>query len=124
MSVVQEQTNLGLSEEAHTMMHSLVAEGYFSQMADCYRFAVGMAVGSGVKVPDIGGVRRNVFGVATIDPNREVYALVALSVADSEVSIYKAVEQYADWGIREMFRQYRDGDLDLVSIIDKMSAVE
>ena len=114
-----EPTNIGLSEKAHVKLQGLQQDGYFAQMVDGYRFAIALALAEGVLPDDISGSRQNVFGVATVDPERELYTAIKSIINVGSTPVYKWAERLADWGILEMSRRADEGKLDIGMIIEK-----
>jgi len=123
MSSIQEPTNLGLSERAHSKLKALAIEkdGHFGQMADAYRFAIALALSSGVLPDEISG-RQNVFGVATIDPERDLYNAIRTLIDTGEIPVYRWAERLADWGVMEMARLADEGKLDIGLLIREAEA--
>ena len=112
-----EPTNIGLSEAAHAKLKRLHEDGHFAQMADAYRFAISLALAAGAKPTELSGSRANIFGVATIDPEREIYTAIKSLVDTGDVPVYRWAERLADWGIVEIFSRAENGKLDISSII-------
>lgn len=122
MNDTNEPTNLGLSEDSHTLLKALHQERDLNQMADYYRFAVAYALSKNIKPPDMSGARQNIFSVSTIDPNRELYDAVVAFGIDITIPVYKEIERLADWGIRELFQSYKDGTLDFQSLLNEVQS--
>ena len=100
-ALVEEPTNLGLSEDGHSKLKRFKEDGHFAEMADAYRFAIALALASGVRPPEV-TAKVTVFGVATIDPDKEVYAAIKGLIDVGETPVYKWAERFADWGVREL----------------------
>jgi len=115
-----EPTMIGLSEATHTKLQRLKEDGHFREMADAYRFAIGLAMAQGVIPPEISS-SRTVFSVATIDPNQELRnAIQAVLGGQLEGSVYKMAERLADWGINELAAAAERGDIDVVALFDQV----
>lgn len=112
-----EPTNIGLSEDAHVKLKRLQEDGHFAQMADAYRFAIALALNMGVTPPDLPGTRANIFGVATIDPEREIFTAIASLLNTGDEPIYRLAERLADFGVQELFRRAESGKLDISTIL-------
>lgn len=115
-----EPTMIGLSEATHAKLQRLKEDGHFREMADAYRFAIGLAMAQGVIPPEISS-SRTVFSVATIDPNQELRnAIQAVLGGQLEGSVYKMAERLADWGINELAAAAERGDIDVVALFDQV----
>lgn len=113
-----EPTNLGLSDRAHVKLKALAEDGHFAQMSDAYRFAIALALAQGALPDDISGSRQNVFGVATIDPDRELYTAIKTIIDTGDTPVYRWAERLADWGVLEMARRTDEGALDIGAILE------
>lgn len=98
-----EPTNIGLSVAGHDRLKWLQEEGYFGRMLDAYRCGVAVALGQGV-IPEEFSAGRTVFGVSTVDPDREMFTAVKALLGDnlSDVPVYRMIERLADWGVLEL----------------------
>ena len=115
-----EPTMIGLSEATHGKLQRLKEDGHFREMADAYRFAIGLAMAQGVVPPEISS-SRTVFSVATIDPNQELRnAIQAVLGGQLEGSVYKMAERLADWGINELAAAAERGEIDVVALFDQV----
>lgn len=123
MNSPQEPTNLGLSEKAHIKLKSLEADGYFGMMADAYRFAISLALAKGVQPTEISGARQNVFGVATIDPDREIYTAIKTIITTGDIPVYRWAERLADWGVLELARRAEGGSLNVGEILSEAESL-
>lgn len=113
---VNEPTMIGLSERTHPLLKRLKEDGHFAEMADAYRFGLALALACGEE-PDELSPRTTIFGVATIDPDKEIYTAVKALKNPQGVSIYKQVERYADWGVRELSKRAENGDIDFAALL-------
>jgi hypothetical protein len=102
----------------------LKEDGHFREMADAYRFGIGLALAQGVTPKEISS--RTVFSVATIDPEQELKTAILAVFGDqlSGVPIYKMAERLADWGINELSALAAKGDIDVVKLFDQIEAVK
>ena len=120
-----EPTTIGLSESAHGKLKRLQEDGYFRELLDGYRFAVGLALAQGVEPPDV-QKRTTIFNVGTVDPDqslkRSIEALKGSHVRDA--SIYKMAERLAEWGVNELASQAEAGSIDFVGLLDQAGEKE
>jgi hypothetical protein len=115
-----EPTMIGVAESTHPKLQRLKEDGHFREMADAYRFAIGLALAQGVTPPEISS-SRTVFSVATIDPNQELRnAIKSVLGTHLEGSVYKMAERLADWGINELAAAAEKGEIDVVSLFDQV----
>lgn len=105
-----EPTMLGLSADAHQMLTTLKQSEVFSQMADGYRFAIGLAIAHG-------GISKTLvsstttFSVGTVDPEGDLRTAIRLLYPD-ERPTYRFAERLADWGVREIYKRFMDDRLE------------
>lgn len=120
-----EPTTIGLSESAHGKLKRLQEDGYFRELLDGYRFAIGLALAQGVEPPDV-QKRTTIFNVGTVDPDqslkRSIEALMGSHVGDA--SIYKMAERLAEWGVNELASQAEAGSIDFVGLLDQAGEKE
>ncbi len=120
---VSEPTMIGVSEATHGKLKRLKEDGHFKEMADAYRFAIGLALAQGCNPPEISS--QTVFSVATIDPDQSIRNAIQTILGESSpgLSIYKFAERLADWGIQELSLQAERGEIDFVAIFDQLAEV-
>ena len=119
---VQEPSNLGLSEATHAKLKRLKEEGHFHEMADAYRFGIGLALAQGMIDPPELSSTTTVFGVATIDPDQTLRRGIEAIVGDrlQGKSVYRFAERLADWGIQELSREAERGEINVVALFDQL----
>lgn len=114
-----EPTNLGLSEKTHGYLKRLHEEKHFAEMRDAYKFGIALALANGVIPPDLPSPRSNIFGVATIDPDKAIYSAICTLMDTKEEPVYKWAERLAEWGVDELFKRSQKGQIDFVRIIEE-----
>lgn len=119
---VSEPTMIGVSDASHAKLKRLKEDGHFKEMADAYRFGIGLALAQGCNPPEISS--QTVFSVATIDPDQSIRNAIQTILGEEakEISIYKFAERLADWGIQELSAQSEKGEIDFVKIFDQLQA--
>lgn len=117
-TAINEPTMIGLGERTHPLLRRLKDDGHFAEMADAYRFGVALALAYGVD-PEEPSPRVTIFSVATIDPDREIYLAVKAMTNPQGVSIYKQVERYAEWGVKELAKLAEEGDINFSSLLNQ-----
>lgn len=117
---IAEPTMMGVSEATHAKLKRLKEDGHFKEMADAYRFAIGLALAQGITPPEISS--QTVFSVSTIDPDQSIKNAIKTILHDQveSIPIYKMAERLADWGIQELATQADRGEIDVVAILDQL----
>lgn len=122
---LQEPTNIGVPPSTHAKLKHLKDEGFFHEMADAYRFAIGLAMASGVN-PSPTASTQTTFGVASIDPDQVLKTAISAIYAEAAAStpVYKIAESLADWGIQELYALTENGDIDFEAIFEEVDAIQ
>jgi hypothetical protein len=117
---VSEPTMIGVADTTHAKLQRLKEDGHFREMADAYRFGIGLALAQGVLPKEISS--RTVFSVATIDPQQELKTAIQAIFGDQlhGISVYKMAERLADWGINELSALAEKGKIDVVALFDQI----
>jgi len=120
---VSEPTMIGVAEATHAKLQRLKEDGHFREMADAYRFGIGLALARGVVPKEISS--RTVFSVATIDPQQELRTAIQAVFGDqlNGISVYKMAERLADWGINELSALAEKGKIDVVALFDQIDGI-
>lgn len=118
---VSEPTMLGVSDTTHAKLKRLKEDGHFKEMADAYRFGIGLALAQGQVPPELSSPT-TVFSVGTVDPDQAIKKAVQTILADQVegASVYKMTERLADWGIQELAAQADRGEIDVVALFDQL----
>jgi len=118
-----EPTTVGLSQEAHEMLRGLKEQKLFAEMMDAYRFAIAYALAKGVIPPEISTTKNTIFNVGSFDPSKDVYAAISLLFSGdlTDLSVYKTGERLAEWGVRELDRKSKSGEIDFSQIYNEIS---
>lgn len=114
---------VGLSEAANEKLDYLREREIFAEKMDGYRFAVGLALAHGVVPPEI--IKRTTFlNVGSLDPDQTLRrAVEALMGQELEATTaYRLIERLADWGVHELHQQAMQGNIDFLSIFDKLAS--
>lgn len=116
--MANEPASVNVSESTQPKLKRLIDDGYFTDMSDAYRFAVGLAAAQGVKPPTITNTRPFV-ATGGLDPDGKlrtaIKALYAEEIGDG--SVYRFIERLADWGINEMARQAEYGEINFLDLL-------
>jgi hypothetical protein len=112
---------VGLSEYADDLLDQLKEQEIFAEKLDGYRFAISFAAASGVVPPEI-GKRKTLFNVGTLDPGQLIRSAVEALYEDQldNTSVYRVAERLADWGVRELYEQASEGQIDFAKILKSM----
>jgi signal transduction protein with GAF and PtsI domain len=120
---VSEPTMIGCSEPTHAKLKRLKEDNHFREMADAYRFGIGLALAQGItEPPEIS--TQTVFSVATIDPDQSLKRSIEAILGEQlrGKSVYKMAERLADWGIQELSREAENGSINVVGLFDQLKA--
>lgn len=120
---IPEPAQIGIGESAHYKLEQLVADGYFLEMRDGYKFAVAYALFKGANPERMEGARKNIFSISTIDPDgllKLATETLSMNQTNGEAS-YKVVERLADWGVTEVDRLLRDEFKSLGDLLPELS---
>ena len=118
-----EPTTVGLSDAAHAQLKSLKDREYFAEMADAYRFAIGLALAHGVAPGPVAGSRQTIFNVGTLDPDRLIHLAVATLREPTDEPVYRSAERLAEWGVVELSRRADTGTLSLAEVLAEADAL-
>jgi signal transduction protein with GAF and PtsI domain len=123
---ITEPTMIGLSEVTHAKLKRLKEDGHFHEMADAYRFGIGLALAQGMLDPPEISSTTTVFSVATIDPDQSLRRGIEAIVGDrlQDKSVYRYAERLADWGIQELSRESERGEIKVVEIFDQLKPAD
>lgn len=117
----KKETMIGLSIRAHEMLKQLKEDGVFLEMAHGYRVGIALALSRGGTPVEILTKKTTVYSVATIDPDRKISRIVKALSEDEIDSVYTTIEQLADWGVKEMYREYENsGTIDFINMLDSV----
>lgn len=115
-----QRTTLGLSEANHDVLQWLQSEGYFPQMMDAYKFALALGLAFGERSSLVN--RKTQFNVGSFDPDHSIQTLLQVVLAEQEPDVYRAVEEYADWGLQRMRTSMESGDFRFGDYFDEVDA--
>ena len=117
---ISEPTTIGLSASTHRRLKQLQEEGYFRELLDGYRFAIGLALAQGAAVSEVHN-RKTIFNVGTVDPDQSLKRSIEALMADwlPETPAYRLAERLAEWGVNELAAQARTGRIDFAQLLDQ-----
>ena len=111
-----EPVNVGIGSAAHRRLQRLKDDGYFAELMDGYRFAVGLAIAHGGATTEF-RERKNMFNVGSLDPDKRLYYAVSALRRPDALPVYKTMEQLATWGVNELDRRASEGTLSFSDIL-------
>ncbi len=120
---IEEPTTIGLSDKAHGQLKALKEAGHFAEMADAYRFAIGLALAHGITPPPIEGGRQTIFNVGTLDPDKSIYVAVGTLREPVAEPVYRSAERLAEWGVAELWRRAETSTLSLADVLKEADAL-
>lgn len=118
-----EPTTIGLSEKTHALLKRLAEDkrnGHFAEMADAYRFAIGLALAHGVIPGEVPAPRTTIFNVGTLDPDKQIYNSIRLLTDTGDIPVYRWAERLAEWGVAELAERADSGNLDVGEILSEV----
>lgn len=121
---MSEKVTVGLSVEAHGMLQMLKESGYFREMVDGYRFAIGMALASNSAGSQISGRKNTFVNVGTLDRDGTLQRVISSLTGCADDNAYAVAEELAEWGVRELDRRSQAGHLDVAELLDELAAGE
>jgi hypothetical protein len=95
----------------------LKEDGYFSEMADGYRFAIALAIAHGAIAPPPVGGRQTIFNLGTLDQDGTITAAVRALRERSDEPVHRTLERLAEWGVEELYRRVEEGHLSFAEIL-------
>jgi len=119
---MEEPKTIGLTPSTKVKLERLKTEGYFKEMQDAYKYAVGLALACG----GISDPLRNsvtIYGTGDIDQDRALYDTVKILRSDMNIvsePVYKTIERLAEWGVNELSGMADAGSIDFMSIIESL----
>ena len=124
MSTNAEPTVIGLSERAHAKLKRLKEDEHFLEMVDGYRCGMALALAQGVIPDEVPAPRTNIFGVATVDPSREIATAITAVIDVSGVPVYRMAGRLAEWGVNELARRAEAGEIDFAALLEEVANLE
>ena len=112
---MDEPTTVGLTPHGHVRLQQLKEAGYFADMADAYRFAIGLGLAHGSMADP--ATRGTIFNVGTLDPDGSIHHAISALMPREGEAIYKLAERLAEWGVEEMSQQMERGELSLFRML-------
>lgn len=113
-----DRTTVGLSQSSYALMERLKLEGYFDDMADCYKFALGLAIRRGLD-PLQAGNKKTYTNIGSLDKDFMIRDLMAEMYPDAggvdrPVAV---IEQLAEAGMQELSVMVSAGGFKISEVI-------
>ncbi|RYZ85163.1 MAG: hypothetical protein EOP06_16750 [Proteobacteria bacterium] len=99
MIELNDLTQIGLSLEGQARLEQFKHNGYFSDMRDAYKFAIGLALSKGILPPEITTKRQTMFSIPTVDPDGTLAVVIRALLPCDEIPPYRWAERLADAGV-------------------------
>ena len=120
MKEYNEPKTIRLTAETRKKLKHLKDDGYFHEMQDAFKFAVGLALSCHAIEESISNTG-TIYGTGDIDQNNDLYETVkALRSDDIDEPVYKTVERLAEWGIKELYAESQSGEIDFSTPLSKV----
>lgn len=123
MQEFNEPKTIGLTSETKEKLRRLKEDGYFHEMQDGYKFAVGLAILYDALDSNMTNAG-TMYGTGDLDQNKDIYEIVKALRTSADEPVYKTVERYAEWGVKELYEQSLNEGINfskLLSIADSSS---
>lgn len=98
MTETSDLTQIGLSLDGQARLDRFKGSGYFGELRDAYKFAVGFALAKGIVPPEIQTKRQTMFAIATVDPDGSLATAIRELLPCDEVPPYRWAERLAEAG--------------------------
>jgi len=119
----ENETTVGLTNESHDTLKQLKRDGIFKEMADGYRFGIALAIAYGNIAPE--DIKTNtIFNVGSIDPDDKLKKIIIEFFPEATEKPYAYAERLAEWGISEMGKLKKSGELKFTDIFDKVQKLD
>jgi hypothetical protein len=114
-----DRATLGLSNSSYAGMEQMRDEGYFDDLSDCYRFALGLAIKRGLE-PVKAEQKRTFVNVGSIDSDSTIRNLMLELYKGSggATEPYALAEQLAEAGMSELISLAAAGQFKLSDLLD------
>lgn len=116
MTEYNEPKTIGLTNPTKEKLKRLKEDGYFNEMQDGYKFAVALALFNNAIETKI-GTTGTMYGASDLDQNNELYEVVKALRVDCDEPVYKTIERLAEWGVKELYEQAQNGEIDFSKLL-------
>lgn len=116
MQEFNEPKTIGLTAGTKEKLKRLKDDGYFHEMQDGYKFAVGLALFSNAIELNMSN-SGTMYGTGDLDQNNDIYETVKALRSNNDEPVYKTVERLAEWGVKELYEQAQNGEIDFSKIL-------
>ena len=119
MNELNDLSQIGLSTTAHFQLEQLRNDGYFLEMRDAYKFAIGLALSKGETPPEISTKRQTIFSTSTLDTDGSVAAAIKALMPCHEIPPYRWAERLADAGVAMLMEKAKTGGIDISAMLQE-----
>lgn len=122
MATVQEdKQQIGLTATGDTALQDLVADGYFANQIDAYRFAIAYAIAADLDLPDApqGGYNTKFNALGTLESGSSIRDLIEILGIGERTRPFATAERLAELGITEIAHRLEGSE----SLADIMTEV-
>lgn len=117
MSESSDLTQIGLSLDGQARLEQFKHNGYFSDMRDAYKFAIGLALSKGIVPPEISSKRQTMFSIPTVDPDGTLAVAISALLPCEEIPPYRWAERLADAGVALLVEIERSQGIDVGALL-------
>lgn len=112
-------TTVGLTHESHEILKDLKNNGFFKEMIDGYRFGISLAIAYGNIAPE--EIKAStIFNIGSLDPDDKLKKIIIELFPEAAGKPYAFAERLAEWGVSEMGKMAKNGELKFSDIFDKV----
>jgi hypothetical protein len=94
----QDRRSIGLTNDSQALMDEILERGWFSDQQDAARFAMGLAIASGIEPGATPGVDTR-WSSGLFDPTGEMLALISALYPDGRTPV-RTIEHFVNEGLR------------------------
>lgn len=120
MHIIDDLNKFSLSERAHAKLKLLQEEGHFLEMRDAYRMGIALALSREIRPPEILPPKASgIYSISQIDPDKSIALAIELLMDMEDLTPYRWAERLAEWGIDELSRESKNGQINIVKLLDE-----
>lgn len=117
MQTNDDLSKVGLSERGYAKLKRLQEEKHFVDMRDAYRFGIALALAYGICPPEVFPPKLSLYNISQFDPDQSIAMAINLLMDTQGIPPYRWVERLAEWGIDELSRESKNGQIDFVRLL-------
>lgn len=121
---IEDLNKFSLSEQAHEKLKQLQQEGHFLEMRDAYRMGIALALSKGIRPPEIKPPKASgIYSISQIDPDQTIALAIKILMGTDEQPPYRWAERLAEWGIEELSKESRNGQINFAKLLSEINNI-